>query len=115
MNFQFEWEVKKLGCFVNKNNNSNVIYSVEWVYTGKLEANGTVYVDDLLGQTTLPLPEQGASFTAFEDVTKDQVYAWVCANGFAKEGLEESLKITLQGKAYPVFVEKQAPWLVAFV
>jgi hypothetical protein len=115
MNFQFEWEVKKLGCFVNKNNNSNVIYSVEWAYIGKLEANGTVHVHDLLGQTTLPLPEQGAPFTEFENVTKDQVYAWVCANGFAKEGLEESLKITLEEMANPKFVEKQAPWLVASV
>jgi len=75
MAITYTWEITNMRKAPQLNGMNNVLVHVRWSKTGTDE-NGTTGV--FQGATPLSAPNSG-SFTAYEDLTKEQVLGWVQA------------------------------------
>jgi hypothetical protein len=75
MAITYTWEITNLRKAPQLNGMNNVLVHVRWKKTGTDE-NGTT--GEFQGATPLSAPE-AEGFTAYEDLTKEQVLGWVQA------------------------------------
>jgi hypothetical protein len=73
MAITYTWDITNIRKAPTLEGMNNVIVHVRWTCTGTDE-NGTT--GQFQGATPLPLPASG-SFTAYEDLTKEQVLSWI--------------------------------------
>lgn len=89
------------------NNHTDVVRSVNWLASATTTVDGVEYSEGGYGNVYLKEPE-GEDFIPFEDLTKDNVIAWV------KESLgedqikqtENSLANLIRGRIQPSFINK---------
>ena len=87
----FIWNVRHLDCEPSVGSLADVVVNVEWVCNGVIEPQGSFSAKNVkTGTCTLPAPD-AADFTAYADLTKDQVLAWIWANGVNKAAVEAEI------------------------
>ena len=69
----YTWNNKTVDTYPNLDGNADVIFNVHWRLTGEDENGnvGSVYGTQSLDTTDL------SSFTAFEDITEEQINGWI--------------------------------------
>ena len=72
MTVTYTWQILRMECFPNYNGQTDVVCTIFWRYTGtdgnySANLDGSVNVNYLAGQP----------FTPYNDLTQDQVIAWV--------------------------------------
>ena len=75
-----KWEVPHLVYYPTKDGKSKVVYEVNWRCNGTEEKDGKTYSSSAAGNNIIAY-DAGASFTAFDDLTEDQVLGWVWKTG----------------------------------
>lgn len=110
MQVTFTWKIiPPLVCIPRKDGRDNVVYKVNWVVTAHTDHDPplvTVHND------TFEFDSVGPTFTAFEDLTEEQVIGWVKAqfpNGLIVT-LENALKERLYIQSLPETVDNPLPW-----
>ncbi len=70
------WQITELKYYPSKDGKSNLVYQVRWCCKGEEEKDGKTYRSISSGNTTV-FYDESFSFTAFEDLTEDQVLGWI--------------------------------------
>ena len=70
------WQITELKYYPSKDDKSNLVYEVRWCCKGEEEKDGETYRALSSGNTTV-FYNESSSFTAFEDLTEDQVLGWI--------------------------------------
>ena len=70
------WTISKLDCMLSENGLTNVVYAVHWRYKMSHTIDSQTYEAVTYSATPIGAPDP-ASFTTYENLTKEQVVGWV--------------------------------------
>lgn len=109
----YSWTINALDTYPAQNSFSDVVYNIHWGLTAisdQTDADGNAYTANFIGTQTIPAPTD-EDFTAFENLTKEIVEAWLETSDLDVEQIKNSLDEVINNKITPASVTKQAPWL----
>lgn len=103
---EITWIVEWLECKPKDDDNRvNVVSTVGWRCNGvDGEYSATVY-----GTASLPAPSD--TFTAYDQLTQEQILDWVWANGVDKEAFEAQVSNQIESQKNPPLVKPTLPWV----
>ena len=100
------WNISQLDCVPQAPEGADYVICCHWQCTGVDGAySGQVY------STTSFAVVEGA-FTAYADLTQDQVLGWVWANGVDKDATEAAVEGQIEAQINPPIVAPPLPWSV---
>ena len=100
------WNISQLDCVPQAPEGADYVVTAHWQCTGVDGAySGQVY------STTSFAVVEGA-FTAYADLTQDQVLGWVWANGVDKAATEAAVQQQIDNQINPPIVAPPLPWSV---
>jgi len=70
------WDVADLAYYPAHDGKNNVVFEVPWICSGTEEKDDKTYSSSARGTTMIEY-DKDASFTAFDDLTKDQILGWI--------------------------------------
>jgi hypothetical protein len=98
------WNIVQLNCYPEQDDLTDVVFTVHWDCTGvDGDYSGRVY-----GSCGVTL-DPSAPYTAYADLTKDQVLGWVWAS-VDKDETEASVQAQIDEKKNPTVVTPPLPW-----
>lgn len=97
------WNINALDTKPNAQGNSDVVYRIHWSCNGEHNEHSASVVN------VADLEYSGGSFTAFEDLTKQQVLQWLWRI-VDKATVEAAVNAMLMEKIEPASVTKPVPW-----
>lgn len=104
MTTQITWSITAMNCSTTEQNPDTVIV-VHWTCAGTDGTyNASVY-------STCSVPSPTGSFTAYADLTQEQVLDWCYANGVDKTSTEAAVEAQLQAQINPPVVVLPLPWV----
>lgn len=92
---KFDWIISAMECKVKEDNLSDVVILVHWRYNATSIVGEKEYFADTYGATSVGLPS-GENFTAYENLTKEQVVGWLEADldvTAMQVGLESNIEL----------------------
>jgi hypothetical protein len=100
----FNWAILSMTAYPEAEGQTDVVFQVDWQCSAKDEhfgatSTGSVDVNYVSGEP----------FTAYEDLTEDQVWGWINPN-IDKTSVEADLQTTLNAQASPSKETKPLPW-----
>ena len=100
------WSISQLDCVPQTAEGADYVICCHWQCTGVDGAySGQVY------STTSFAVVEGA-FTAYADLTQDQVLGWVWDNGVDKDATEAAVEGQIEAQINPPIVAPPLPWSV---
>tara|TARA_R110000868_G_scaffold52575_1_gene165898 strand:+ start:1678 stop:1998 length:321 start_codon:yes stop_codon:yes gene_type:complete len=102
----YTWTVTAMNCYPQKDDNTNVVFTVHWTCAG---TDGT-YSNSVYNTCNIPLAQ--GTFTPYADLTQEQVLGWCWANDVNKDATEEAVGTQLANLANPPVVTQSLPWTV---
>jgi hypothetical protein len=108
MNIIYTWEIPKMATKPQEGNLQDVVVIVYWIRTGTCEYEGKVYTSSLPGSMACETPSE-TDFTAYADLTKEQVVGWVEA-GVAYGSFDDEIAKNIEEEINPPIVILPNPW-----
>jgi hypothetical protein len=106
MTTTINWSITAMNCSTTEQNPDTVIVC-HWTCAGTDGTyNASVY-------NTCSVPSPTGSFTAYADLTQEQVLGWCYANGVDKTATEAAVEAQLQAQINPPVVTPALPWSAA--
>ena len=100
------WNISQLDCVPQAPEGADYVVTAHWQCTGvDGDYSGQVY------STTSFAVVEGA-FTAYADLTQDQVLGWIWANGVDKDATEAAVEGQIETQINPPIVAPPLPWSV---
>jgi hypothetical protein len=104
MSTTFNWTVTAMDCYPQADGRPDVVFNVHWTCSGVDDGcNGAVYA-------TCQVPEPGATFTPYANLTQNQVLNWIWANGVDKTATEDAVQSQIDNAKNPPVVTPALPW-----
>lgn len=101
----FNWQVTQMDCYPQQDGLTDVVFTVHWTCSGTDGTyNGSVY--GTCGVTLNP----DEPYTAYADLTQDQVLGWIWSSGVDKDSAEASVQSQIDGQINPTVVTPPLPW-----
>jgi len=101
----FNWQITKLDCYPQYDNQTDVVFTVHWTCSGiDGTYNGSVY------STCSVTYVAGTPFTPYDQLTQNQVLGWIWAGGVDKDSAESAVQQQIDNQANPPVVSPQLPW-----
>ena len=100
----YNWIISAMECVKKEGDLNDVVITIHWRYA----ATKDEVLTDMYGATSMPLPT-GEEFTAYEDLTKEQVCGWL-ESTLDVEQMQESLEKQLDLIINPVNVTSPPPF-----
>lgn len=100
------WSVSKMDCHAQIGEATNVVFNVDWVCTGMQDTA----VVSVFNTCAVPLVEDGP-FTAYDDLTNEQVLGWIWANGVDRAAVEATVQQQITDQINPPVVSPPLPWI----
>ena len=98
-----KWEVPHLVYYPTKDGQSKVVYEVSWRCNGTEEKDGETYSSSAAGNNIITY-DADASFTAFDDLTEDQVLGWIWETDVVKADIEATVQASVDEHITPTSV-----------
>jgi hypothetical protein len=104
----YTWKIEALDCIPQSGGQTNVVKTVHWRLVGTVDS----YVASRCGALSVAPYEEGNPFTAYSDLTSEQVVGWVTEALGAEEiaSLEEAIAEQLSALSNPPVVSPDLPW-----
>ena len=100
------WNISQLDCVPQAPEGADYVVTAHWQCTGVDGVySGQVYL------TTGFAVVEGA-FTAYADLTQDQVLGWIWDNGVDKDATEAAVEGQIEAQINPPIVAPPLPWSV---
>ena len=99
------WAVIQMDAYPEYEGEPDVVFTVHWTLSG---TDGT-YTGSTYGSVGITLTE-GSTFTAYADLTLDQVLGWVWTNGVDKDATEAAVAAQIEAQINPTVVTPPLPW-----
>lgn len=103
----YNWVVSAMEEKPTEGNLSDVVVTVHWRRNASLTSGETTYTADTYGSYACPTPT--GSFTAFADLTFEQVTGWLDA-GLDVEALNAGLDAQIEAQINPPVIQLPLPW-----
>ena len=100
------WNISQLDCVPQAPEGADYVVTAHWQCTG---VDG-VYSGQVYSTTSFAVVE--GAFTAYADLTQDQVLGWVWANGVDKDATEAAVEGQIEAQKNPPIVAPPLPWSV---
>ena len=100
------WNISQLDCVPQAPEGADYVVTAHWQCTG---VDG-VYSGQVYSTTSFAVVE--GAFTAYADLTQDQVLGWVWANGVDKTATEAAVEGQIEAQINPPIVAPPLPWSV---
>ena len=91
---------------------TDVVLTAQWNCFGT-ETTGSptkTYNATANGVCSFPIPETGAPFTPYPQLTQTQVLGWCYANGVDQTAVEATIQATIDDQADPAQAQLPLPW-----
>jgi len=98
------WTIDSIRCKAFNNGNANVVSEVHW----RVSSEDGGFSVSSYGSASIPF--EGTQFTAYENLTKDQVLSWLFSQ-IDKEEIENNLTLNINSLKNPTVVTNPLPWL----
>ena len=98
-----KWEVSHLVYYPTKDGKSKVVYEVSWRCNGTEEKDDETYSSSAAGNNRITY-DADASFTAFDDLTEDQVLGWIWETDVVKADIEATVQASVDEHITPTSV-----------
>ena len=109
MTITYTWRITEIECVPTQGDLANVATNVHW----RLDGTDGNNFSGVYGATALESPAEG-NFTAFENLTEEQVVGWVeTALGANVNAYKEKIQNEIDKLANPPVVSKAPPWISA--
>lgn len=108
MAITYKWVIKQLDCLPEVGGETDVVFNVHWIVIGTEDS----YSARVYGSTNLILDAE-APFTPYDQLTPEQLIAWVkdaISKDDEKADPEEIVKQQIEKKKQPIFVKPELPW-----
>ena len=104
MAITYTWKFPHLTCYPTKDSKTNVVFNVEWRYTG---TEGEYrYVE----YGTAPIPTDDlSSFVAYDSLTKADVEGWM-TTALDIDAIKSRLSTAIDNQKNPPEISKDPPW-----
>jgi hypothetical protein len=102
----FTWTVSQLDCYPKYDNQTDVVFTVHWQLTGT-DGTHTGSVYSTCGVTY----KADTPYTPYDQLTKNQVFGWIWANGVDKASAEAAVQAQIDNQANPPVVSPALPWI----
>lgn len=102
------WQVVGLRCYPQQAGETDVVFQVEWLCTAEVSDGTKSSATQKNGVTDIP-HQADQSFTPFEDLTQDQVLAWVWEQ-VAKASVEQMTVGEALANLAPPVIQPPLPW-----
>ena len=91
---------------------TGVVLTAQWMCFGTdtIGSPAKVYNERANGVCSFPIPETGAPFTPYSQLTQDQVLGWCYANGVDQAEVEATVQATIDNLVYPTQEQMPLPW-----
>lgn len=99
------WNVVQMQAYPEYEGEPDVVFVVHWVLSG---TDGT-YTGSTYGSVGVTY-EAGTPYTAYADLTLDQVLGWVWTNGVDKDAQEAAVAAQIENQINPTVVTPPLPW-----
>ena len=103
----YKWTIKKIHRASVLGDQQDVVTAVDWRCTASEEGSSRVAIVD--GHSDVNFSEH-SSFTAYNDLTEEQVLDWVFFSGVNKSSIEDIATKELEESKIPVVIESTPPW-----
>lgn len=103
------WNIAAMDCHTNYEGLTNVVYNVHWTCQGTQQVENVTYSAQSYGTSAVQFDSE-ASYTSFQELTKEQVLAWIWASNLNKDDVEAGLQAQIDIKINPPTVTLPAPW-----
>ena len=100
------WNISQLDCLPQAPEGADYVVTAHWQCMG---VDG-VYSGQVYSTTSFAVVE--GAFTAYADLTQDQVLGWVWANGVDKDATEAAVEGQIEAQINPPIVAPPLPWSV---
>jgi hypothetical protein len=101
---QYQWVISQLDTAPSEDALTDVVKIVHWRY----QATDADYSADVYGAMACATPSD-TDFTAYDDLTQDQVIEWLEA-GLDVDALKENLDKQIEDQKNPPIVNLPLPW-----
>jgi hypothetical protein len=105
MSTVFNWNIVKLECKPTLGELTDVVVTVHWRCEG---VNGDASAFSF-GGTSLEFNEE-STFVPYQDLTKEQVLAWLWDGPVNKQAVEDYVENEIQDRLNPKVVAPPLPW-----
>lgn len=103
MSIIFNWTVEGIDCHSQLEGKYDVVHNVHWRCVGiDGSSNATMY-------GSCEIPNSSESFTQYQDLTQQDVLAWVWANDVNKQEIEDGIAFQINAQLNPS-TTKPLPW-----
>ena len=108
MSNTYTWQVTKLFCYPQVENQDNVVFVAEWSLTGN---DGNGHSATVFGKQQLNY-EAGTSFTPYNELTESQVIIWIqkAMGAETVANYEAGIDNLIQDQITPAVIEPALPW-----
>lgn len=100
----FNWAISRLDCYPQSKGQTDVVFNIHWQLTG---TDGT-YTGNVYSTCAVPAPTD--LFTAYADLTLDQVLGWIWSNGVDQASAEAAVQAQIDAQINPPVVSPALPW-----
>jgi hypothetical protein len=98
------WNISQLDVKPSEGELADVVITAHW----DCVASEDGYSARVYGTASFPAPAD--DFTAFSDLTLEQVLGWVWDNGVDKEEVESKLAANIEAQKNPPIIQPPLPW-----
>ena len=100
------WSVTAMDAYPTVGSETDVVFTVHWTCSGVQDT----YSASVYSTCSVPTPTGGA-FTAYADLTQDQVLGWIWGNGVDQAATEAAVQQQIDLQITPVVVTPPLPWV----
>jgi len=104
MELETKWLISQMDTAPSEDGLTDVVKTVHWRY----QAEDETYIVEVYGAMACATPSE-TDFTAYEDLTYEQVCEWLVA-GNNVEAMNENLAIQIKNLKNPPIVNLPIPW-----
>jgi len=108
MTTEYNWVVSQMDTKPQEGNLNDVVINVHWRREARTVDGDKVYLADTYGAMACSTPSE-TDFTAYPDLTFDQVCGWLEA-GLNVVGIDESLDSQIETQINPPIIVLPNPW-----
>ena len=114
MSATITWVIEWMNCLPTDGSRTNVVVTAGWRCNG-VQIDGSddtakTYNTTVYGSASFAEPAEGGDFTPYASLTKDQVLAWVWANGVDQAAIEAGIQANLDAQITPAVIQPALPW-----
>jgi hypothetical protein len=104
----FKWVISQLDTAPSEDGLTDVVKTVHWRYQSEQVDGDKTYNAEVYGAMGCATPS-GTDFTAYDDLTYDQVCEWLEA-GLDVQALETNLEAQIEYQKNPPIINLPLPW-----